>query len=270
MSAAPAAGAMQRARGQGRLGLTATGLEELYQQGCIKLRLLRRAGALPEAVVINSSGGITGGDRLMLEARLGAGAGAVLTSQAAERVYRSPGGVGEVDNRLRLGPGARAHWLPQETILFDGAGLSRRLEVEMAADARLLAAEMLVFGRAAMGEAVTRLSLRDHWRIRRDGRLIWADSLRLDLPGAGAAGRATLAGRRAMATLVLVAPGAEAHLDRLRDILAQASGVEAGASAFNGLVLVRMIAENAHDLRKALMAALEQLGGLALPRVWML
>ncbi len=284
ISAPPPPAVLQRARGRGVIAVGARGLERLHQQGCVKLRLVRagagagRAG-LTEAVVINSSGGVTGGDRLELRARAGAGAALSLSTQAAERGYRARPreAPAQVSNRLELGPGARLDWLPQETILFDGARLERRLEVDMAADARLLACEVVVLGRAAMGEALIRLHLRDHWRIRRAGRLIRADSTGLDLPGGAARGRGGLAGIGAWANVVLAAPGAEAHLERLRALLAAdlpgggpEGGVESGASAIEGLVLVRLLAADAQALRIRLMAVLELLRGVALPRVWML
>ncbi len=261
--------ALQRARGSGRLQFDEAGLRVLFQQGCTKLRLPRALpGALQEAVVINSSGGVTGGDRLALEIGVGQGAALSVASQAAERIYRAAGGVGEIRNDLRLGAAARLDWLPQETILFDGAALARRLEVDMAATARLLAVETLVFGRSAMGERVERLELQDHWRIRRGGQLVWADSLRLQRPGRES--RAGMAGMAALATLLFVAPGAEARLAETRAILHRLHGVEAGASAWNGLLLVRLACEDAQELRKGLVALIKALRGLALPRVWML
>ncbi len=263
--------ALQRARGAGRLRFGAGGLETLYQQGCIKLRLPRVApGALAEAVVINSSGGVTGGDRLSLEVSLGACGALSLASQAAERIYRSAGGVARITNRLTLGAGARLDWLPQETILYDSAALARRLEVDMAADARLLAVETLVFGRAAMGERVGALHLRDAWRIRRAGRLIWADSLRLDLPDPVQHRSAGMGGLNALATMILVAPEAESRLGAVRARIGRMAGVDVGASAWNGLLLVRLAASDAQDLRKGLVELIAPLRGLALPRVWML
>ncbi len=260
---------LQRARGCGRLQMGARGLEVLYQQGCLKLRLPRVvAGAPPEAVVINSSGGVTGGDRLALEVGLGAGSALSVASQTAERIYRATDGTAEIANRLEVGRDARLDWLPQETILFDGAALSRRLEVNMAENARLLAVETLVFGRAAMGERVQRLHLRDHWRVRRGGRLIWADSLRLDRPSTPE--RAGLCGVNALSTLLMVTPDVEAYLSPVRAILAKTEAVEAAASAWDGKLIVRLLSADAQKLRNALVPLLIELRGLALPRVWML
>ena len=134
-----------------------------------------------EGVLINTGGGFAGGDRMRVEADVGEGAEAVLTSQAAEKIYRSDGARDRDRNaRLALGPGARLAWLPQEQILFDGAALRRRLDVEMAADASLTLVESTVFGRLAMGETVTSGAFADRWRIRRGGRLVFAEDVRLD------------------------------------------------------------------------------------------
>ncbi len=172
---------------------------------------------MPEAVLINTSGGVTGGDRLQWRLEAGAGAALVVTTQAAERVYRSTGGEARIETRLVAGPGATLEWLPQETILFDAGRLDRRLEVDLAADASVTLLESIVLGRAAMGEQVMSGALSDQWRIRRGGRLVHAEALRAegDLARA-AAGAATLAGGRAFATLVHLAPGAEARLDAAR------------------------------------------------------
>ena len=202
-------------------------LDRLFQQGCAKARLPAPGGSAPEVVLINTAGGVTGGDRIDWRLEAGPGAALVATTQAAERVYRSAGGAARIETRLTLGPGARLDWLPQETILFDGGRLDRSLEVEMAADARLLALETLVLGRAAQRRDGAAGAVSDQWRIRRGGRLVHAEALRLDGDVARAtAGAATLGGARALATLVAgrartrapaSRPRAGARRDRRRD-----------------------------------------------------
>lgn len=268
---------LQRARGRAEVGFVArdgaTVLDRLLQEGQAKIRLPKgHRGEPATAVTINTGGGIAGGDRLTWGARFGAGTRAVVTAQAAERVYRSSatdGGLaGEVATRLEIGAGAAADWLPQETILFDGAALSRRLDVEMAADARLLLVESVVFGRAAMGEQVTTCRLADRWRIRRGGRLVFADTLRLDGdPRAILAGAATGKGARAVATVLLAAPQAERRLDGVRAELEGFDGA-AGASAFDDLVVVRLAAASARTLRDRLVQVLVHIREADLPRVW--
>ena len=157
-----------------------TRLARLFQKAPLRVLMPRPApGEPPCAVLLNTSGGIVGGDALQVEVRLEAGAAAVITSQAAEKAYRSAGADATLDVALDLADGTWLEWLPQETILFDGARLRRRLRVDAAAQARLVAAEMLVFGRRARGERFQRGFLYDRWEVRIGRRLAWADALRL-------------------------------------------------------------------------------------------
>ncbi|MCX5514078.1 urease accessory protein UreD [Kaistia algarum] len=264
---------MQRARGHARIALRfddgATRLWEFYQQGCCKIRLPRpELGGPMQAVLLNTSGGITGGDHLEFEVDIGEGTEAVVTTQAAERIYRSPAGPGFVINRLTVANGATLDWLPQETILFDRSGLDRRLEVELTGNATALLAETIVFGRGAMGETVRTLSLADRWRVRRDGRLIFADGIVLDGDAATIlGGGATGGGATAIGSLLYAAPDAPAHLGAIRDVFAECVS-EAGASAWPGLLNMRFVAQSSQILRQDLRRVVEALRGRPLPRVW--
>ncbi|MEM1313216.1 MAG: urease accessory protein UreD [Pseudomonadota bacterium] len=266
--------AQPRAEGEAGAVMGARGLIGLRQQGSAKC-FLPRTHAEATAVFLNTAGGLTGGDRFRWRAEARDGARLTATTQAAERVYRAqPGETAQVTARLRLGAGARLDWLPQETILFDGGALDRRLEIEMEEDARLLAVEPLVLGRAAMGETVRDARFRDAWRLRRvdgagRGRLVWADGLRLIGDAAEiAAARATFAGARAAATLVYAAPDAGDRLEGLRARLPEGGAARGAASAWDGLVCARLLAEDGFALRRALVPALEFLRGGGLPRVW--
>ena len=154
-------------------------------------------------------------------------------------------------------------WLPQETILFDGAALTRRIHADLAGDARFLAVESVILGREAMGETVRQARLHDRWRIRRNGRLIFADDLAFDGPPPGS--KATLGEGRAFATVVLVSPQAEDLLDRVRDAI----GSRGDASAWSGKLVARLLARDGFELRKSLIPALTLLAdGVALPKTW--
>lgn len=262
---------LQRARGAGRIVVAADGrrtrLVRLFQDGCGKIRLPRDARAEGlEAVLINSSGGLTGGDHMEWLATVGDGARLTVSTQACEKVYRARDGQAQQRVGLILGEGARLDWVPQETILFDGGALSRRLEADLAAGARLLAVEAVILGRTAMDETVRHGVLRDRWRIRREGRLVFADDLRLDGPIADLAVRApVLAGGRAFASLLLMDEDAPRFLAPLRAAL----GGHGGASAFDGKLFARVVAPDGFALRQALLPALEVLrDGAPLPRVW--
>ena len=180
------------------------------------------AGDDPEAVLLNMAGGLTGGDRIDVEVALAARSAATVTSAAAEKIYRALDGEAEVRVRLDLDDGARLAWLPQPTILFDNARLDRRTDVAIAGNASFLAVETLMFGRSAMGEDVHHGACRDSWRVRRDGRLVFADTFRVDGAVASVLDRgATLDGARAVAMLLWAAPDAAARLDEVRGLLAR-------------------------------------------------
>ena len=265
---------LQRARGALDVSLRRRGEETvlagLRQEGCLKARFPRGGAAgWRELVVLNSSGGIAGGERLTLDFRLQPGARACIAAPAAERVYRAllASAPALVASRIALDPGAAAEWLPQETILFDGAALDRRLVVEMSADSWFLGVESLVFGRAAMGESVRQGTLRDLIQVHRGGRLLLHDAVRLAGDIARLLARPAVAGgARAVATIVHVAPDAEARLPAVRAAL---EGTDAGASAWDGMLLARLLATNSAALRRMVTAALAGLrGARSLPRVW--
>ena len=191
------------------------------------------------------------------------------TTPAAEKIYRSDGASARIATELALAPQARLFWLPQETLLFDGARLERRLTIDMAGDASLLAVESLVFGRLAMGESRIEASLRDSWRVSRDGRLVFADETRLADAGATLDRRAVGAGARALATVLAAAPKIEARLPELRAALgASSEAVEAGASFFDGLLVARLVSASPGRLRMAVIAAIVALAGRRPPRLW--
>jgi urease accessory protein len=270
---------LQRARGRAEVAVSHRGgrirLDRLVQEGCGKALMPRTHGPVPEVVLVNTSGGVTGGDRIDWRLAAGPGAALVATTQAAERIYRSSGGAGRIETRLALGAGAALDWLPQETILYEGGRLARTLDVEMAPDARLFAIETLVLGRAAMGERVATGLLSDQWRIRRGGRLVHAEAVHADGDLAAAtAGPATLRAGRAFATIVLAAPGAADRLDAARALLGgdrsggDRSGVETAATAKPDLLIVRFVAAEARPLRAALVHFLLGVRPEPLPRVW--
>lgn len=255
----------------------ATRLERLRQSGSVKLRMPRVHGPEPEAILINTAGGLTGGDRLSLEATVGAGAALSLSTQAAERIYRARAGdaPAAVDIRLRLEPGARLAWLPQETILFEGGRLARRIEADLDEGAELLMLEALVFGRQAMGETVQTGAITDQWRVRVGGRLVHAEALRIGTPVSDTLARAAVAkGARAMASLAWIGGDAEGRLERARAALAQveasAPGIEAAASATADRLIIRIVAPGGAALRRAILGFLTDARRGSLPRVWSL
>lgn len=264
---------LERVRGAACVGLRSDGgvtrLRENYQSGSAKVRFPRtETGEAIEAVLLNTAGGLTGGDVLSYSVTVDAGASGIATTQAAERVYRRTSGAARIDTTLSVGEGAGLDWLPQETIVFDRSAFRRTIEADVHPAGRLLAFEAILLGRTAMGEAARAVSLSDSWRIRRGDRLVFADGLRL--AGDTVAllqGGATGNGAAAMATLVLVAPDAEEKLAPGREALADAAS-ECGVSAWNGLLVARLIAPGGQALRTDAIRLIEALRGRPMPRVW--
>ena len=271
----------QRADGSARVAFDAradgvTRLDDLYQRAPCRVLFPRSAaGEPPQAVLLTTTGGLTGGDRVPVRFAVGSGARATLSTQAAEKIYRAlpDEAPARVDVAITVDDAAWAEWLAQETILFDGARLHRRVEADVAPGGRLLAIESAVFGRSAMGETMRRGLLHDAWRIRRGGRLVWADGQRFaetDLaPTPPAFG---LDGARALATLIYVGDDAAAMRDRVRPLIADA-GCDGAATCIDGVLVTRLMGAEP-PVRRAVMALGAALRAAAaglmpeLPRVW--
>ena len=265
---------LQRARGIGRIVTkqrdARTCLQSLFQEGCGKIRLPNTHSAALEAVFINTAGGITGGDHLQWSADIADNGHLVVTTQAFERLYRSTGATAHVQTRLDVGANAHLDWLPQETILYDGSKLDRRLEADLADGATLTAIESILLGRDAMGEDARDALLRDNWRIRRNGRLIHAEASTLSARALERDGLSLLAGNSAFATIVHVAATSEradALLQRIRSTFQARHAI--AASANGERLVIRAMAEGGLALRRMIVPTLIELTGAgSLPRLW--
>lgn len=268
------AGIFAANRAHGRIALSVgvrdgrTRPQALHEAGSLRVRFPRSRSSELEAVIVNTAGGIAGGDRLDIELAIGRDAQLTVTSTAAEKVYRSLGPDARMRIMLNVDAGGSIVWLPQEMILFNGARITRSIEVNLAAAARIVIAEAVIFGRRGMGETVEAGRLLDVWRVRMEGRLMFAEAVRLD--GAIAEklrAPAVAAGAGAIATLLIV-PGDAALADRLRALDADSCG-EIGVSAWNGLALARFCAKDGAALRRDLVTVLTALSDRSLPRLWL-
>lgn len=263
---------LQRTRGTGALtvgpGASRTRLVRLYQDGAARIQLPNTHDASLQAVLMNTAGGLTGGDALRWTAEARADAHLVLTTPACERIYRSLGPEALVETQLTAGARARLDWLPQETILFAGARLRRRLEIDLAEDSVLLAVEAIVIGRAAMGETAEDARLNDDWRVRRGGRLVHAEATRLTGEAGVRQSPALLAGAGAFATILYVAADAPGRLAAVR---AATAGPGLGCSLSGERLVVRALAPTGLALRRAIIPVIGLLSGAGgLPRLWTL
>src|SRR6201985_1262618 len=152
----------------------------LHESGSLRVRFPSPEGEGLSAVFVNTAGGVAGGDRFDIEIAAREGARLTLTTAAAEKIYRASGKPAELNIALKAADGAHLAWLPQETILFDRARVARRIDIDLTESASLLLCEMVVFGRAAMGETMRHGEFVDHWRVRRGGKLIFAENVHLD------------------------------------------------------------------------------------------
>jgi urease accessory protein len=264
--------AANRARGRIALGVAVSGdrtrRARVGEEGSLRIRFPNTTGAECEAVIVNTAGGVAGGDHFALDVQVGAGAELVVTGAAAEKVYRAIDADAEMRVKLSVAEGGTLRWLPQETILFDRAQLSRSIDVELADGASLLLAEAVVFGRSAMGERVEQGRLIDRWRVRRGGRLVFAETLRLEGSIADTLARPAVANGAAAIATVLLVPGNDDAIANVR-ALGEQFGGEVGISGWNGIAVARLCARDGAILRRDLVMVLSALDQKGLPRLWL-
>jgi urease accessory protein len=239
----------------------------VVEEGSLRVRCPGPPALELEAVIVNTAGGVAGGDRFALDVTVSSGARLVVTTAAAEKIYRTLAPAATIEVKLAVGPGGTLTWLPQETILFNRSRLTRSIEIDLAADARLLLAEAIVFGRSGMGERVAESALFDRWRVRRDGALVHAEALRLDGNIADKLRAPAIANGGVALATVLVVPGDDAVVAVVRALGEKYRG-EVGVSAWNGLAVVRLCAGGGAVLRHDLVEVLTALRGATLPRLW--
>ncbi len=262
-------------RAVGRVALAVAAVDgasrraRVHEAGSLRVRFPRaeRRDAL-DAVLVNTAGGMTGGDRADIDIKVGAGARLTVTTAAAEKIYRSLGADTRIGVTLDVGAGGALAWLPQETILFDQVRLRRSIDVELAREGSLLLAEAVVFGRSAMGEIVVSGHFSDRWRVRIGGKLVFAETVRLDGDIARhLAARAIAGGGVAVASMIKF-PGDDNDVAAVRAMADSFAG-EVGISAWNGFAVARLIAGDGAALRRDMIATLTALGVRALPRLWL-
>lgn len=240
----------------------------LHESGSLRVRFPSPEAEGLSAVFVNTAGGVAGGDRFDIDIAAGENSRLTLTTAAAEKIYRAESSPAQLNISLKAASGSHLGWLPQETILFDRARVSRRIEIDLAESASLLLCEIVVFGRAAMGERMLQGEFIDRWRIRRGGRLVFAETIRLDGDiGAKLTHPAIAKGGVAIGTALIV-PGDEALVENIRT-LSESFGGEVGISTWNGFAMARFCAQDAARLRSDMMAVLSRASGSALPRLWL-
>ncbi len=255
---------------QSRDGVTRRGT--LHESGSLRVRFPSPEQRGLSAVFVNTAGGVAGGDRFDISIAAGAKSRLTVTTAAAEKVYRSHGsGRGseaQLNIALRADDDAHLAWLPQETILFDRAQMVRRIDIDLAETASLLLCEIVVFGRAAMGERMMQGSFTDRWRLRRGGKLLFAETIRLDGEVGAKLARPAVANDGVAIGTALIVPGDETLVERIREVSVGFGG-EVGVSAWNGFAMARFCAQDAARLRADMITVLGRASPSALPRLWL-
>ena len=250
----------QRAVGHVKLHMGVLGVSRLREAGAAKVRI---PPGSRHAILINTAGGLAGGDEFQFDMVAESDAQLTVISQASERVYRTLGPMAKVTTTLKVEDNARLNWLPHETILFDGSALERNITIDLTATSRFIGLESVVLGREASGETIRSVFYRDSWTIRRDGKLLHKDIVAID--GLPPASKATLGAGRAIASLVFVAPNADSYLERVCAVV----GPIGGASAWNGKLVARLVARDGLALRNVLISLLAVIvPDDELPRAW--
>jgi urease accessory protein len=274
-SATSAIFAANRARGAVKfdvhLNEGRTRRRQLHESGSLRVRFPSPEADGLSAVFVNTAGGVAGGDRFEIDIAAGEGSRLTATTAAAEKIYRALGpatAASRLDIALKAADGAHLAWLPQETILFDRARVSRRIDIDLAESASLLLCEIVVFGRSAMGERMLQGEFADRWRMRRGGRLVFAETVRLDGDIGEKLARPAIAKGGVAIGTALIVPGDEALVARIREA-SDGFGGEVGISCWNGFAMARFCAQDAARLRADMMAVLGRAGGAALPRLWL-
>ena len=248
---------LQRSEGFARLVLAGSAhgsrIVDLFQRCPTRIMFPGIRGApLEEAVVVNTAGGIAGGDRLESTVTVLTNASVRVTTQAAERVYRALNEPAVINTRLKICDVAKLAWLPQETIVYNGARMRRNTEIAISSGAELLALEWLVLGRAAHGEEVVGGEIIDGWQVKIDDRLIWVDRLQAtDEVFSRLRSRILLADFKAIGTLIYFGPDTEAWVQFMRD-LAPRLQCHCVTTLVSGLMIARLAARAAAELKAGL------------------
>ena len=258
-------------RARGALHLTAAGqskIKNLFQQGSTRALFPRRANGL-ECIIINTSGGLTGGDEFSNSIKCEDHSHLTISTQGCERIYKSGDGTAAVvENKVIVKNASRVNWLPQETIIFDQGRINRQLKVELSSEAEALIVEPVIFGRLAMGETNISGHFEDKVEIHVDGKIAFLDKTRLTGDISKTLKRpAVLNGSSATAVLIFKSKTAKSFLNFLRE----QSNAQSGASLISKDFLVaRFIAPTGYELRQMLVPIITEITDKNLPKTWRL
>lgn len=233
--------------------------------------LYPEGGEVCHAIIVHPPGGIAGGDELNLKVATGANASALLTTPGAAKWYRSAGPLAR--QQVALEVGGTLEWLPQESIVFDGALAQTEYAVHLAAGASLIGWDIVCLGRTGSGERYSRGSYRNAISVRRDGRLLWLERGRVEGGGRLLDSPAGLAGNPVYGTLFAAFPHFEKRI--LAELREQTPTSGRGAvTLLPGILLARYLGSSSEAARRYFIALWRVLrpalnGREAIePRIW--
>jgi urease accessory protein len=259
---------LQRATGHLSFHVCQNFVSRMYQAGSAKLMLPKTYSDMMEAVILNTSGGMTDGDIFNIDVQAKE-CPLVMTTQTAERVYRSGGTKpAKVKINLSVSNTADLHWLPQETILFNDSKFERTLTVNLSSCSNFLGAETIVLGREAMGENICDCELIDNWRVFLDGNLFHAESFRLSNEvNKIITTPAGCNGARLLSTILYVGHNVDQVADRVANLIKQSSS-DCAASSWKNRLVIRLVSAHSASARKDIERLLLTIRQQPLPRVW--
>ncbi|MPQ70650.1 MULTISPECIES: urease accessory protein UreD [Pseudomonas] len=221
-------------------------------------------------IIVHPPGGIAGGDRLAISARVETDAWAQLTSPGAAKWYRANGPAYQTLD-LKVAAGATLEWLPQETIVFSAAQAELSTRIDLEGDARLLYWDMVALGRPASGERFDRGHFQSQLDIRRDGQLLWHERQRIQGDDGLLDSPIGLDGQPVFATLLVTGEIDSELLERCRSVPTRVRG---DLTQLPGLLVARCLAGEALHARAWLIELWRLLRPALLgreavpPRIW--
>ena len=227
-----------------------TSICDLHQSGSLKVLIPKAKSTYAEAVLINTGGGIVGGDYLSVEVNAFNETKTWVTTQASEKVYRSDGELSHLKSRINIGNNSTLFWCPKETILFNNSKFKRNLEFNIKTSSKLFIVENVVFGRLASGELDADCFFFDQWRIKRDEKLIFAENFLFENKKSMYR-KTNLGDYRSLLNIVYVSKDSNNYLNKMRNIIS-AGNIFGEASCWNDFIYLRALANNTVEFKKTI------------------
>ena len=241
----------QRAKGKLKISFMnsndETSIHDLYQSGALKVLIPKSKSKYAEAVLINTGGGIVGGDNLSIEVEAAKKTNTWITTQASEKVYKSSSEQSILNTKVTLEDNSTLFWCPKETILFHNSKLIRNLDFDIKTSSKLLIIENIVFGRLASGELNADCFFSDHWRIKRDEKLIFAENFLFE-DKKTMYRKTNLGNYRSLLNIMYLSKDSKNFLNKMRNIISSES-IFGEASHWNDFISLRALAKNPIELK---------------------